>query len=310
VTESTHDSEGVRTPSDDPDKRAAHALTTPVDRVLALHKAAGNRAVSRLLAGGSSDLPPERSLQRRSVQVRTSRSEPMTGNRVIVVRGGYEVDFSLLECTLTIKARVVPDRDVTADELARVKTETSAAFERFWDNKFILDDTRTRERFFLRVRVVYVDTGGHVRIRLRSGAGRDDQTTWFVDSIPTDRAHELSHQLGLLDEYIDARVPRRRNAAARGVFQDHSLLGDYYAEGIAQAEVKLRHGQQLASAIGSATRRPLQASLSGPFQGERLVRWRGMAAAAPAGSAERTRAQQEVRAIEADMMIPALTPTP
>jgi hypothetical protein len=202
----------------------------------------------------------------------------------------------------------VPDQNVTPAQVAQVKTETSDAFERFWDNKFFFDDTRSGERFFLRVRVVYVDTGGHVRIRLRSGAGRDNQTTWFVDSIPTDRAHELSHQLGLLDEYIDARVTRRRNATATGVFQDHSLMGNYYTEGIAHAEVKLRHGQQLAAAIGRTTGRRLQASLSGPFQGERLVRWRGMAAAAPAGSAERTRAEQEVRAIETDMMIPALTP--
>ena len=230
------------------------------------------------------------------------------GNRIMVIEGAYEVEFSLLECTLTIKARVVPDKKVTSAEVTKVKAETAAAFEQFWDGKFILDDTKTNERFFLRVKVKYVDSGGHTRIRLRKGTGRDDQTTWFVDSIPIDRAHELSHQLGLRDEYIDARVHRRRTAAAKGVFQDHSLLGNYYTEGIANAEVKLRHGQQLATAIGRASKRKLQASLSGPFQGERLVRWRGIAAAAPAGSDERTRAEAEVRAIEADMLIPALTP--
>ena len=232
----------------------------------------------------------------------------MTRNRVIAFTGAYEAEFSLLQCMLTIRARIVPDGNVTAAQTAQVKSDTAAAFERFWDGKFILDDTKTKERFFLRVRVVYVNSGGHVRIRLRAGSGRDNRRLWFVDSIPIDRAHELSHQLGLLDEYIDPEVPRRRNAAARGVFQDHSLLGDYYTEGIANAEVKLRHGEQLATAIGRASKRKLKASLSGPFQGERLVRWRGIAAAAPAGSAERARAQAEVRAIEADMLIPALTP--
>ena len=69
----------------------------------------------------------------------------------------------------------------------------------------------------------YVDSGGHTRIRLRTGSGTDNQTLWFVNC-------------------------------------------------------------------------------------ERLVRWRGIAAAAPAGSAEKTRADAEVRAIEADMLIPALTP--
>jgi hypothetical protein len=301
VTGSTRDSDPGRNGVERDRRPSPSAERTPADRVLALHSAAGNQAVSRLLSGPS--------LQRRPVQVRTSRSEPMSGNRVIVVSGGYEVDFSLLECMLTIRARVVPDANVPAADVARVKADTAAAFEQFWDGKFILDDTRTRERFFLRVRVQFVNRGGHVRIRLRRGSGTDNQTTWFVDSIPIDRAHELSHQLGLLDEYVDPRVPRRRNAAAAGVFQDFSLMGNYYNEGIARAEVKLRHGQQLATAIGRASRRSLRASLSGPFQGERLVRWRGIAAAAPAGSAERRRAEQEVRAIEADMMIPALTPT-
>ena len=140
------------------------------------------------------------------------------------------------------------------------------------------------------------------------GSGRDNRRLWFVDSIPIDRAHELSHQLGLLDEYIDpaGAAPTQRGGAASS--RTSSLLGDYYTEGIANAEVKLRHGEQLATAIGRASKRKLKASLSGPFQGERLVRWRGIAAAAPAGSAERARAQAEVRAIEADMLIPALTP--
>jgi len=99
-------------------------------------------------------------------------------------------------------------------------------------------------------------------VRLSRGPGRDDKTHWYVSgSIPMDRAHELSHALGLRDEYIDASVPRRRNAAAPGVFDDHSLLGNYYNEGVAQAEVKLRHAQQLAADIS----RP-PADISPPLQ--------------------------------------------
>jgi hypothetical protein len=125
-------------------------------------------------------------------------------------------------------------------------------------------------------------------------------------SIPMDRAHELSHTLGLNDEYIDTSVPRRRNASAPGVFDDHSLLGNYYTEGVGSAEVKLRHGQQLAADISRATRRHFTAGYTGIYEGERLVRWRGIRDAAAARSTERTRAEAEVRSIEQDLLIPAL----
>ena len=124
------------------------------------------------------------------------------------------------------------------------------------------------------------------------------------DSRSHANAHELSHTLGLNDEYIDTSVPRRRNATAPGVFDDHSLLGNYYTEGVANAEVKLRHGRQLAADISRATRRRFTAHYSGSYQGERLVRWRGIRDAAAAGSTERTRAEAEIRAIEQDMLIP------
>ena len=207
-----------RPTADDRQERVPAELATPADQLLALNTAAGNRAVSRLLANAAGRVTPSTGvLQRKPVQVRTKLTEPMTGNRIMVIKGAYEVEFSLLECTLTIKARIVPDRNVTAAQVAQVKADTAAAFEQFWDGKFYLDDTRSKERFFLRVKVKYVNSGGHTRIRLRAGAGTDNQTTWFVNSIPIDRAHELSHQLGLRDEYIDARVNRRRTNRARSL---------------------------------------------------------------------------------------------
>jgi hypothetical protein len=173
-----------REAADERQEPVSAETATSIDQLLALNTAAGNRAVSRLLVGTTGGGQATPALQRKPVQVRTKRTEDMTGNRIIVVKGAYEVEFALLECTLTIKARIVPDRNVTAAETAKVKSDTAAAFEQFWDGKFILDDTRSKERFFLRVKVQYVNSGGHTRIRLRKGSGRDDQTTWFVDSIP------------------------------------------------------------------------------------------------------------------------------
>jgi hypothetical protein len=49
-------------------------------------------------------------------------------------------------------------------------------------------------------------------------------------------AHESSHMiLGASDEYANAKVP------ARTLHTDHSLMGNYYTEGIAAAEIKARH---------------------------------------------------------------------
>jgi hypothetical protein len=59
--------------------------------------------------------------------------------------------------------------------------------------------------------------------------------------------------MGLLDEYEDVTVKNRK------AYTDHSILGDYYNEGQAEAEVKLRHGERLAKIIGAATDKNLTA---------------------------------------------------
>lgn len=45
----------------------------------------------------------------------------------------------------------------------------------------------------------------------------------------------------------------------RAVFTDHSIMGDYYTEGMADASAKPRHGERLASLIGAATDKELTA---------------------------------------------------
>jgi hypothetical protein len=287
--------------------RAGRTAATPAESALALQSAIGNRAMGRVIAVQPAALG--RALQR-ATPVRPSRREKRrAGLGDIAWTGGYEVEFAPLECTLTVKVHLVPDRDVTRAQADQAKADAEKEFVRLWDEKFYFDDTGTNDRFFLRVRVRWVNAGGHVRVRLSKGPGTDNQAHWFVKgSVPIDRAHELSHTLGVFDEYIDRKVIRRRNATAPGVFQDHSVMGNYYSEGIAVAEVKLRHGEVLARDIGRATRRRLTVGYSGPYQGERLVRWRGIRDAAAAGSAERTAAEAEVRAIEADMLISALAP--
>ena len=75
---------------------------------------------------------------------------------------------------------------------------------------------------------------GHVR-KLRGNiyeCGQREET-----SVPdVYLAHEGAHLiLGADDEYADVRFP------GRPVYTDHSLMGDFYAEGISEAQIKGRH---------------------------------------------------------------------
>jgi hypothetical protein len=59
-------------------------------------------------------------------------------------------------------------------------------------------------------------------------------------------AHESAHMmLGASDEYANASVP------GRVITNDHSLMGDFYAQGIASAEIKARHFQFLVTQVSA-----------------------------------------------------------
>ena len=73
-----------------------------------------------------------------------------------------------------------------------------------------------------------------------------------MDSPAIHRAHELGHQLGLLDEKIDPHAEDRKDARPPGVFQDNSVMGDYTKEGVDKATAKLRHDQSIMAEVGKA----------------------------------------------------------
>lgn len=59
-------------------------------------------------------------------------------------------------------------------------------------------------------------------------------------------AHESAHMmLGASDEYANSSVP------GRVVTTDHSLMGDFYTQGIAAAEIKARHFQFLVTQVSA-----------------------------------------------------------
>jgi|GEM_PF-1330407 LysM repeat protein len=165
----------------------------------------------------------------------------------------YSLEITDTEATITINVHINPDAGVGAADVARVQRQTALEFQRYWDHRFMLTGPDGNE-IQLRVNLTF-DTGAaaDLTIALHAGDGRDDLSNWFVAGDSTTRAHELGHQLGLRDEYIDAAAPSRATAASPGVFTDNSIMGNYYDEGIPNADVRMRHGDQLATDISAAT---------------------------------------------------------
>ncbi|WP_168725286.1 hypothetical protein, partial [Streptomyces galbus] len=86
--------------------------------------------------------------------------------------------------------------------------------------------------------------------------GRDramDQVTWWTDAAPVQLVHELTHQLGLRDEYRDTDTPHRPHVLG-------SLLGDLNEapedSSLAPAGLRDRHLALLGALIGDVTRAP------------------------------------------------------
>ncbi|MEO8689550.1 MAG: hypothetical protein ABI611_15230 [Solirubrobacteraceae bacterium] len=241
-----------------PARPAARELSAPgpalgAQEILALQRAAGNRAVARTV-GALARTP--------TTVTNVNREERRAGLGPIGWTSAYDVDFVGTECRLNINAKITRDAGVTEAQETSVKNVTRAEFLRIWDNKFRLTESGAGTGVFtLRVTVTYVTSGEHVAIALHPADGTDNRRNWYVDSNATDRAHELGHQLGLLDEYVDADVLNRATATSPGVFSDHSIMGNYYVEGRPSAVAKLRHGQRIAGHISTATGRTFTASM-------------------------------------------------
>jgi hypothetical protein len=150
---------------------------------------------------------------------------------------------------LTIRAKLEPARDVTDAEWDAVMKQAEPEFKRVWDNKFLVSEDGGKTELPVRVKLEWVVQKAHLVASLQKGSREDNRRNWFVSSPAIHRAHELGHQLGLLDEKIDPKFPNRKDAKSPGAFQDNSIMGDYMTEGIDKATVKLRHGQKIIDEV-------------------------------------------------------------
>ena len=148
---------------------------------------------------------------------------------------------------LTIKVKLKPDDGITEDEIKHFRINVRSRFSLMWDSKFIFHEKRTiwaDRDWLVRPEVEFVDSDQHLTVNLHKGKGADNRQNWYIGSPDYTHVHEVSHQMGLLDEYSDVSVPNRK------VYDDHSIMGDYYKEGMTEATAKARHGDRLASIIG------------------------------------------------------------
>ncbi|MFJ4696463.1 hypothetical protein, partial [Streptomyces sp. NPDC088766] len=173
-----------------------------------------------------------------------------------VVRSSFDVrrfthnGDPVTDLTVRLATRGAEDRS------AHVVEQLGAGVEEFLNGR----DHRLPNGDRLHVTVEHVDVSDspHLTVDL---VGRDramDQTTWWVDAAPVQLVHELTHQLGLRDEYRDADAPHRPHILG-------SLLGDLNAEpedaSLAAAGLRDRHLALLGALVGDAT--PTQQTYEG-----------------------------------------------
>ncbi|MFG3268973.1 hypothetical protein, partial [Streptomyces luteogriseus] len=103
------------------------------------------------------------------------------------------------------------------DETARVFGRLAAGVEEFLNSRgYRLPNG---DRLHVTVEPVDPADAPHLTVDLVDRGRGMDQRTWWVDAEPVQLVHELTHQLGLRDEYRDADSPQRPHIAG-------SLLGD------------------------------------------------------------------------------------
>jgi hypothetical protein len=155
---------------------------------------------------------------------------------------------------ITMKVHLEAGEGVTPEELARVQADATAGVDHYYNSGHRLPNGD-----HLNVKVEFVDNAGdaHLSVDLTSGKGHADQTHWFTEGEgnSTVHAHELGHQLGLMDEYYDPRARFRNAADSLDVTHDGSLMGNFWGSDGKVSEgtgIRERHLQQIHDDIQRA----------------------------------------------------------
>lgn len=190
----------------------------------------------------------------------------------------YHLNITDNEAVITINMKLIPDQGISKQQVEDVKFQTKTEFLRYWDNRFTLTDP-DGNKIPLRMKLNFVEDGADLEVHLHAGNSfkrtvengtvtitneTEDLENWYAESPASARAHELGHQLGMLDEYVDPASVNREKEDSPGVFdKDHSLMNNPDDEG--RADVRLRHGNTLAADITNATGTTYKAGWSNTY---------------------------------------------
>lgn len=113
---------------------------------------------------------------------------------------------------ISVRIRLNPDDDVTAEEIASLRAIWEPGIENRWSNRFTIGRTGgdcACASYPVTFDVQFVDSGEHHTVRVRRGPARSNMTTWDTEDIEHTAAHEFGHMLGFADEYADEDCPDR-----------------------------------------------------------------------------------------------------
>ena len=183
---------------------------TQYGQVLALQRSAGNRAVAQMIAQGAA-IARDTTTVEKYIREESNSTDDTTWTAKYDV--SFDEDASPPTCWLTI-TQLNPGAGVSKDDVTQTKIRVRSRFSLLWDSEFVLHEHRTvwaDRDWLLRPEVKFVDSGQHLTVNLHAGRGNDDRQNWYMGSPEWVYAHEVSHQMGLLDEYASARRPSARS---------------------------------------------------------------------------------------------------
>lgn len=246
------------------------------EQMLALQQTVGNRAVARMVARHAARQTVARD---DTTTVTKYVKEATQGVDDVTWTAKFDVKFDddAQTCWATIKIQLVPDDGISKDDVDWVEIGVISRFSLLWDSRFSFHEHNkvfADHDWLFRPRIEFVDSPGqaHEVVHLHPGkSAHSNRTNWYVmkpeynaadpsKSVPVEygeveHAHEVSHQMGLLDEYEDAAVPDRKT------YDDHSLMGDYAGQGYDKVQLLPRHGERMAKIIGDATGKNLKSTM-------------------------------------------------
>jgi hypothetical protein len=182
---------------------------------------------------------------------------------------GYEVtEFPHGVTHVKIKVHLQPGAGVTPADLARVQADARVGVDQYYNFQHtVTNSSGNPSRLHVEVEYVTDPTQAHLRVDVHGGEGHANLSNWYVESSPTVHAHELGHQMGLVDEYVDPSVANRATPTSPGVAHDQGLMTNFWADdgaGGMMPHPNTHLPQRNLDEIGDDIRRQAGASSSPP----------------------------------------------